>query len=210
MRIGFDVDGVLADFIAHYRPFLIKHTGKDLFPAPGWQTWDWDFECGYARADRDSAFAAIAASPRFWKNLPPLGENVRTLALVGPDIQKRHDLYFITNRGGATAKTQTEEWLQAYIGIALPTVLISGAKGLCASALRLDAYVDDNLPNLLACVEANAEERRRAGRLDEKPKFETRLFLMKQEYNVKDVVRDEDIRRVGNMGQMMDYLLLDL
>lgn len=195
MRIGFDVDGVLANFSDSYKSLMVHTTGRDTFPpedSKGPACWDWDAAAGYTPEEIKQVWGVITTSPRFWQALSPL-EGAQTLALVLPDMQRHHDIYFVTNRPG-TPKVQTERWLQRYVGIAVPTVLISKNKGACAAALKLDAYIDDNLPNVLSV-------------LDQSP--ETRTFLLRRNYNDYPAY-PEALRCVNTVGQMLDYLLLDL
>ena len=197
MRIGFDVDGILANFIAHYQMLTVKMAGFDLFQPGDIEnppTWDWPEMRGYDPVFMKRVWAAIIESPNFWRNLPPL-EDARTLALVAPDLQTRHDLYFITSRPSSKgAKRQTEAWLQEHIGIALPTVLISGEKGIACRALKLDAYIDDYHENIVNVLEQSPG---------------TDAFLKSTNYNAA-YRAPEMVRRVNTLGQMFDYLILNL
>lgn len=147
--IGFDVDGVLADFTTPYRDLLVEVTGKDLFPADypiaNPPVWHFEKALGYTNKDLDRVWAAIRASGNFWGQARPL-PGMSALKRVYDGGLRRENFYFITARPGASAKRQTEVWLQNQ-GILLPTVLMSAAKGQCADALGLDYYIDDKLEN---------------------------------------------------------------
>ena len=159
MRIGFDVDGVLADFSKGYMALIIKLSGRDLFAPGDWDNppcWDWDKFRGYTAEERAMAWKHIVASATFWEELTPLPGNYETLRDVFYTLNGQHELYFITNRTGVMVKRQTENWLRYYLNlIHVPTVLITGhgVKGLVAKALNLDAYLDDNFDNCLHCLE---------------------------------------------------------
>ncbi len=141
MRIGCDIDGVLADFISGFCDLVLRETGKMIPRVP--QSWNWHREAGVTEAEDAALWAMIAASSSWWYllsldasiTLPVMGY------LVGAEMD--HDLYFLTWRAGATAKAQTETWLLDVLRLCNPTVLITERKGLAAKALRLDCYIDD-------------------------------------------------------------------
>lgn len=160
-KIGIDVDGVLANFSFAYMHLIIRLTGKNLFPETDWKNpscWDWDLVAGYTKEERKLAFASIAESNSFNISLEPFHENVTPLRHNMKYLIDNHDVYFVTNRGGRTAKTQTEEWLRRYVAprgnYGECTAIITGhrVKGLICRALQLDAYIDDNYDNVMDCM----------------------------------------------------------
>ena len=143
MRIGIDVDGVLVDFCQSYQSLIVRETGRDLFTpennAANPSDWNWDAVAGYTPEEIGKIWTLITDSSSFWKDLKPL-PGIR-------DALKRvnghgHDVYYITNRPGKTAKGQTELWLYRH-GITVPTVLVAGDKGPIIKALDLEAFIDD-------------------------------------------------------------------
>lgn len=208
MRLGFDVDGVLADFSTAFIARYIRVTGKNLFhpdDAEDAPCWNWDIHRGYTDLERSAVWHTIMGDKvGFWRGLHPLPD-AKTLWMCVRDLEQRHDIYYVTSRVGEHAKRETEDWLRVHIGAVAPTVLISSAKGVCAKALRLDAYLDDNYDNVL-------------GVADESPT--TRTFLLTKRYNTPGVSPElplettrplpESVRRVKTLGQMLDYLVLDL
>ena len=153
MRIGFDVDGVLADFNRRFIELIIKVTGEDRFPARPFDipTWHYPQHYGYSAEVMDfehgPVWGTVRASGSFWAELPMYPW---TRDVLDELARRRHndgdDIYFITDRPGRRAKRQTEDWLHD-LGYEEATVLISGAKDLCAQALKLDAYIDDRFEN---------------------------------------------------------------
>lgn len=208
--IGFDVDGVLAKFTAAYQRLFVRIDGRELFQ-PGDEenppTWHWPQMRGYSEDTAKSVWEHIMRDPSFWSRLAPL-DGAETLSMCIAELERKHDVYFITNRPGENAKQQTEEWLRNYIGLTSPTVLISGDKAACCAALKLTAYVDDFLENIEACVQANADERVTATVQQRKLKFDTRLFLLNRNYNQSS--SDAGFTRVRSVGQMLDYLTLGI
>lgn len=214
MKIGFDVDGVLAYFDKEYRKVMIAVTGKNLFtpdpstgPEMGPATWDWDLDCGYTKEEVSATWNAIRNDPTFWERLAPL-TGAETLSMCIPQMEQEHDLYFITSRSAtSSAKKQTENWLRNYVGVQTPTVLISSDKDLSIAALRLDAYIDDNLPNVQKCAGIVAMEAFLAKQEKRAPKFATRVYLLNKNYNQAGPEATMGITRVRSVGQFLDYEL---
>lgn len=156
MRIGFDVDGVLADFNTGFIKRVIHVTGVDLFPPRPFDIpmWDYPQHYGYTEAQVNAVWENIKADATFWRRLPEYpGTESFLFGTIESLDREGNDVYFITSRPGIAAKKQTENWIRAAgLNWMEPTVLISSAKGLCAHALRLDIYVDDRWENCLDVV----------------------------------------------------------
>jgi len=201
MKIGFDIDGVLANWEQRAGPLLVKTSGRNLLPADFYAkrppVWDWLRHYGYTPEELAAFWQALQTDATFWLNLPPM-EGAKTLKLLWPALKRAHDVYFITNRSGAFVKRQTELWLLEHISDELrikrgpdggfpshhPTVLISGDKGGCAKALALDCYVDDNVENVNAVAPY------------------ARTYLLDAPYNKEGV--DLGVMRIHTLGQLFD------
>lgn len=171
MRIGFDVDGVLADFYVGYEKLIVKMTGENRFPPldpiMGPAVWDWPQYHGYTEEQVADAWKVIGSRTGFWSSAPPLPGMADLQAQIH-DLYMDHDIYFITARGGPAAKTETELWLQVG-GVSVPTVLISSAKGPIAKALKLDYYIDDKFENVEDVIHQSPA---------------TKAFLLHKNYNL--------------------------
>lgn len=178
MKIGIDVDGVLADFISAYQTLIIKATGRNLFQ-PGDidnpPCWDWPEMRGYEKVEMDNVWALIMSDPNFWFGLHPL-KDAATLAMHWDEIDEEHEVSFITNRPGLNVRKQTEEWLSYFLAAhdSLPHVIVVGknAKGDVCKHMGLDIYVDDAYDNAVDVVQKAKK---------------TRGYLVDRSYNKYDL-----------------------
>jgi 5'(3')-deoxyribonucleotidase len=161
MKIGIDIDGVLADFNSEFIKRCVDVTGKDLFPPRPFDipTWHYPQHYGYTDADMKypdgPVWQSIVDDPMFWYTLHPYDDAPAFLLPLDHGV---HDVYFVTNRPGPTAKQQTESWLEFHgyglhsPNFSFPTVMLSHDKGSIAKALGLDLYIDDRTEN---CLDVN-------------------------------------------------------
>jgi hypothetical protein len=163
LRIGFDMDGVLADFSAAYHEVEARLFGPVAPTAAG----DPEAEpvespaaeiaeSRELRRRHTAVWDAIRDTPNFWEALKPTDtQAVRRIH----EMMLRHpwEVFFITQRpatAGDTVQRQTQRWLVRQ-GFDLPSVLvIAGSRGAAAGALRLDYHVDDSPTN---CVDVKSE-----------------------------------------------------
>lgn len=217
MRIGFDIDGVLANFIPSYQKLAIEVAGKDLFDRGDYKNppcWNWPEYRGYSKETMKEVWNRIKNDERFWMDLDPL-PGVSTLRMCILDLQRYHEIYFVTSRVGSDVKWQTEQWLRLHLAIDLPTVLISSAKGLCAKALKLDCYLDDNADNVNDVVLKTLPEEISVT-LPNILQPATRTYLLDASYNREPGVPEAPVRvdtrvtRVATLGKFLDAELQNL
>ena len=153
MRVGCDVDGVLANFNFDYQQTIIRITGHNLFQPCDQENppvWNYPELRGYTKEEMRKVWDYIRTSDDFFERLLPL-DGATSLDLVMPGLEDHHDIYFITNRPGVTAKRQTERWLFHWLNYGLTpytsTVLIAENKAVIAQGLKLDVYLDDKWEN---------------------------------------------------------------
>lgn len=142
MRVVLDIDGVLADFILGFTTLANRMFGTPVFTTLEQKTWD-SYE-GLTDVQCTQALEAAKLSPTFWQDLPPIASPEELARLAS--AARAQDLYFVTNRFGIGAKTQTEAWLRRH-GVSSPTVIVSEAKGEIAKAVRADVLLDDKAGN---------------------------------------------------------------
>jgi len=149
LKIGVDIDGVLANFLKQARKDIQILLG-DGRPADDLIQTGWGFDSlGITKKEENQLWRFIDATPNWWMQLERLPhtnylrhlcENARVL--------------FITNRKdaktgvGLPIEDQSRRWLERRFHIPHPTVLISDNKGPLAAGLKLDYFIDDRPKNV--------------------------------------------------------------
>ena len=179
LRIGFDMDGVVADMDAE----LVRQA-EILFGRPMTQPAAQRAADPVSATPPDSSSPEQAAAESAPDNVPPLlrlnmtarqqrklwhhVESIdnfwQTLNETEPGIvarlaaiatDRRWEVIFLTKRpqsAGATAQLQSQRWLESK-GFTLPSVyVVQGSRGRIAAALHLDLVVDDRPENCLDVV----------------------------------------------------------
>lgn len=187
MKIGIDVDGVLADFVEGFRPLARRVTGK---PCEGDQKL-WDFnDWGLTEEDISTCWNHLKNTANFWMDLNPYPDAY----LVTP-LSKDHTLYFITTRvptKGSSVEYQTAAWIYTYFGILYPTVIVTKHKGRVARALELDAFIDDKKENLYNIAYRSPS---------------TKLYIRSHSYNEDGFkLSPEQCTRVASFGEFVELV----
>ena len=174
LRIGCDLDGVLADMdsaLAHHAQQLFGPVPAIQNPRPAGE------EQGATPSVRPEAVSGVAPlSIRrrltdrqhrlLWRRVRAIDGFWELLAETEPGVvsrlcllasERRWEVIFLTKRpatAGATAQVQSQRWL-ASKGFHLPSVfVVSGSRGLIATALGLDVVIDDRPEN---CIDIATE-----------------------------------------------------
>lgn len=207
MRLGVDVDGVLADYNTNFLKHIIGASGRDLSPVKPFEftCWEWPQFFGYTEAEIAKGAGVALALDDFWLTLPAYPEAQEALYRLNKRILRGDDIYFITNRTSfsieSTAKAQTEKWLRKQFSLInmsswqefIPTVIISKEKGKAADLLALDAYIDDKWEN---CKDVAAWSK-------------TRTFLRKQPWNAnisEAVMENYNVEPVRDVVEFLERI----
>ena len=167
LRVGFDMDGVVADFASAFRDIECDLFGADTTdPAPNApeeekeQTPDRNPNPSVRTKESDrrrrAVWDRIRATPDFWTTLKPT-DPVAVPQLHAQMLRCGWEVVFITQRpstAGETVQRQTQRWLVQQ-GFDMPSVVvIAGSRGAAINALRLTHHVDDSPQN---CVDVKTD-----------------------------------------------------
>jgi hypothetical protein len=135
----------------------------------------------------------LARIHNFWETLDEVEEGaVARLAKVA--AERRWEVIFLTKRpqtDGATAQVQTQRWLVAK-GFPLPSVcVVQRSRGAIATALGLQAVVDDRVEN---CLDVLADS-------------DARVFLRCATPEMPVVARRIAIQPVTSMDMCLEFLI---
>jgi uncharacterized HAD superfamily protein len=181
LRIGFDLDGTVADMYSALHVEALKLFGEEVLAKSAYKK---------APASPDGAEGELAQEPEdstgtlamdelhltarqqmqlwdhvkkienFWTTLPELEPGIiARLAKVASE--RKWEIIFLTTRpstAGELTQLQSQRWLDAH-GFRYPSVMVvQRSRGKIADALHLDAFVDDRPENCLdIAVESKAK-----------------------------------------------------
>jgi hypothetical protein len=147
IRIGIDVDGVLADFRTAFQAAAMRCLRREM------DTNEPDQTAGALTArDIRRVWEYIEKTQNWWMEVPAY-EPEQIARLYAITRASGWEVFFLTKRpssAGDSVQFQTQWWIERF-GFYLPAVLtVPGSRGDIANGLRLDLLVDDQLIN---CVE---------------------------------------------------------
>ncbi|HEY2433857.1 MAG TPA: hypothetical protein VGI12_14375 [Vicinamibacterales bacterium] len=147
LRIGIDVDGVLADFRTAFHEAAVRWLRHDID-----DTQDLEIVSPLSAGDVRRVWDRIATAPNWWMEVLAY-EPDQIARLYSLTRAAGWEVFFLTKRppsAGDSVQFQTQWWIERF-GFYLPAVLtVPGSRGDIANGLRLDLVLDDQLLN---CVE---------------------------------------------------------
>jgi hypothetical protein len=179
MRLGFDLDGTLADMqtaLAREARTLFPEIDPAALPQSTASAVQPEGESGGGQnppaADAPTTHSltsrqqrelwrAVCARKNFWETLDEI-EPGALAQLFAVATKRRWEIIFLTSRpesAGDTAQLQSHRWLAAH-GFPAPSIfVVHGSRGKIAAALALDVLVDDRPEN---CLDVSIDSSARA------------------------------------------------
>ena len=161
LRVAIDLDGTVADLSRAMHDVAKKKFRKLQQPDASAPVDDVDSallmerprlrDLGLSAVDLDRLWKHVLRQRNFWTTLDEMTDGIVAQIQQLAD-ERRWEVLFITTRplaAGATTQVQSQEWL-ASKGFRHPSVyVVKGSRGKVATALDLDAVVDDRPENCL-------------------------------------------------------------
>src|SRR5262245_37152726 len=154
LRLGFDLDGVVADFRTAFLDMAATVVGcayitNPRSPMPGLDA--------VSPTDAKRIWKVITDTPNWWLGVAPY-EPAQIARLYQLARRYRWEVSFLTTRiptAGDSLQFQSQTWLEAY-GYYMPAVVtVPGSRGEVANALRLDVVIDDQFLNCMEVIGAS-------------------------------------------------------
>src|SRR5918993_2032817 len=181
LRVGFDLDGTVADMYSALRREAIKLFGEEVLRTPPEAAAPQEAkqeqkpqpeseddqtttlaiqELHLTVRQQNHLWDHVKRIENFWTTLPELEPGIiARIAKAASD--RRWEVIFLTTRPateGELVQLQSQRWLEAH-GFHFPSVfVVQRSRGKIADALGLDAFVDDRPENCLdVAVESKAK-----------------------------------------------------
>ena len=155
LRIGIDVDGVLADFRTGFHETARATLGRSIPPLQ-----DSTETQPLSPDEVKRVWDAVKRTQNWWMTLKPY-EPDQIARLYSLSRDAGWEIFFLTNRpasAGDSVQFQTQSWIERY-GFYMPSVLtIPGSRGEVANGLRLHLAIDDLLLNCIEVVSASTSK----------------------------------------------------
>lgn len=187
MRIGIDIDGVLANFSQGFANLLNRHEPGVVPDDTVFSCWEWP---DAIRPGLEAeGWALVEKTPIFWHTLTPFYNNVLQLQDFLVRRLSDVDVFYVTarGRGNGSILRQTNLWLDSWGLLRHNTALIvlPGAvdvagkrvnKGSVYAQLNIETSIDDYQINVMSALHMNRK------RLGNEPRH--RPYLLNREWNI--------------------------
>ena len=172
LRVGFDLDGTVADMYSALRREAIKLFGEEVLrtapaasapqdakqeqapqpkPEDDQTTTLAIQELHLTARQQNQLWDHVKQIENFWTTLPELEPGIIS-RIARAAHERRWEVIFLTTRPpteGELVQLQSQRWLEAH-GFHFPSVfVVQRSRGKIADALHLDAFVDDRPENCL-------------------------------------------------------------
>jgi len=151
LRVGIDVDGVIADFRTAFHAAAVRCLRRNVSDSEDPQS-----AGPLSSDDIRKVWDYIARTQNWWMDVPPY-EPDQIARLYSLTRAAGWEVFFMTKRppsAGDSVQFQTQWWIERF-GFYLPAVMtVPGSRGDLANGLRLDMMIDDQALNCIEVISA--------------------------------------------------------
>jgi len=151
LRIGIDVDGVIADFRTAFHAAAVRCLRRDVSVSQDRQS-----AGPLSSDDVRKVWDYIARTQNWWMDVPPY-EPDQIARLYSLTRAAGWEVFFMTKRppsAGDSVQFQTQWWIERF-GFYMPAVMtVPGSRGDLANGLRLDMIIYDQVLNCIEVISA--------------------------------------------------------
>ena len=189
MRVGLDIDGVVADFLPAFLGFVEKKLGNG--PISAETITDLSFKQHPYLSEKiiEECMVAVSYDPHFWQNLSPLISPKEWQSL--DRLSREGQLVFVTHRyerGTYDIRSVTRDWLKRH-GISEPVVhFTQESKADLVESLGVRLFMDDRHENCEDVAE----------------KTEAQVLMPHRPYNRS--FTHPRVQRIWNFSELFAYL----
>jgi uncharacterized HAD superfamily protein len=189
MTLGFDIDGVLADFITPFLRLLEERVGGGPIDPASITDPNFMHHPHLTREIIMECMDTTSYDPEFWRDLAPLPSKEQWRAL--DRLNRDHQVLFITHRWvreNYDIHGVTRDWLTRH-GVSNPVVhFTQDKKSLLVKSLNVELFIDDRHENCEDVATAT----------------DAAVFMPHRPYN-RDFNHPK-VRRIEQLDELFDYV----
>lgn len=183
-NIGFDLDGVLADFHQPFYKFILDCRDDIHFNYEDITAWDWSEQIKNLTSEEFWELFDRFTVEHGYLNLPPI--SMDSFEVLNYLNEEGHPIYFITGRP-AKSREETYEWMSQFFDVRYDNIIHTDNKSEICKKLKIKFFVEDT-PHYALDIANNSP---------------TKVYLLDKHYN-EDFEHDK-ITRIYDLHEVLTH-----